>query len=81
MAKKTDKTDKTQTTTGKSPPDLLDIDALSDLLGMSTHAVYTMHHRREIPDRCIVKIGTRLRFRSDAVAAWIDSMTAGKVAA
>lgn len=64
-----------------APPQLLDATELGALLHMSRIAVYQAHERGEIPQACIVRIGRRLRFKAAAIAAWIDSMTIGKVAA
>lgn len=62
------------------PPNLLTARALALLLDTTREAVYQRVQRGDIPASCVVRLGHRLRFRTDAVTAWIDSMT-GKVAA
>lgn len=63
-----------------NPPDLIDVHGLARLLGSTPTAVYKALYRGEIPANCVVRIGRRVRFRSDSITAWLDSLT-GKAAA
>jgi excisionase family DNA binding protein len=50
-------------------PLLLQADEVAQLLRVSRKAVYTMAERGEIPG--VTKLGRRLRFRRDALEAWL----------
>ena len=41
-------------------------------MSMSDRALRCMLHRRQVPDELIVRIGRRIRFRPDALRAWIQ---------
>ena len=52
-------------------PLLLQADEVATILRVSRKAVYTMAERGEIPG--VTKLGRRLRFRRDALEAWLAS--------
>ncbi|NVB37269.1 helix-turn-helix domain-containing protein [Pseudenhygromyxa sp. WMMC2535] len=52
-------------------PLLLQADEVAQLLRVSRKAVYAMVERGEIPG--VTKLGRRLRFRRDALEAWLAS--------
>jgi excisionase family DNA binding protein len=54
-------------------PLLLQAHEVAQLIRVSRKAVYTMAERGEIPG--VTKLGRRLRFRRDAIEAWIASST------
>ena len=54
------------------PGRLLDIDALSEYLGVPVKSIYDMTYRRQIP---FIKIGQRLRFRPAEIDAWLESQS------
>ncbi len=55
---------------------LLNTKELSEWLGLSEDAIYTKKSRGKFPKGCVVKIGSRLMFRKDAILQWIDSCEA-----
>jgi excisionase family DNA binding protein len=52
-----------------SLPLLLQTEEVAQLIRVSRKAVYTMAERGETPG--ITKLGRRLRFRRDAIEAWL----------
>jgi excisionase family DNA binding protein len=52
-----------------SLPLFLRVEEVADLLRVSRKAIYAMVERNEIPG--VTKLGRRLRFRSDALEAWL----------
>jgi excisionase family DNA binding protein len=50
-------------------PLLLKVDEVAGLLRVTKRSIYTMVDRGQIPG--ITKLGGRLRFRRDAIEAWI----------
>jgi excisionase family DNA binding protein len=52
-----------------SLPLLLQAEEVAQLIRVSRKAVYTMAERGEIPG--VTKLGRRLRFRRDAIEAWL----------
>lgn len=54
-------------------PLLLNADELAAILRISRKALYAMAERGEIPG--VTKIGRRLRFRRDAIEAWLVDST------
>ena len=57
-----------------SLPLLLHVEEVADLLRLSRKAVYAMVERDEIPG--VTKLGRRLRFRRDALEAWLVDASA-----
>jgi excisionase family DNA binding protein len=51
------------------PSTLMTVGDVADLLRTTPKAVYNMRYRGEIPGA--VKIGSRLRFRREAVLEWV----------
>jgi excisionase family DNA binding protein len=51
------------------PSILMTVAEIADLLRTTPKSVYNMHHRGELPGA--VKIGSRLRFRQEAVLEWV----------
>jgi len=54
-----------------SLPLLLQAEEVAQLIRVSRKAVYTMAERGEIPG--VTKLGRRLRFRRDAIEAWLSA--------
>jgi excisionase family DNA binding protein len=54
-----------------SLPLLLQAEEVAAILRVSRKAVYTMAERGEIPG--VTKLGRRIRFRRDALEAWLAS--------
>lgn len=50
-------------------PLLLQVDEVAQLLRVTRKSIYTMVDRGEIPG--VTKLGRRLRFRRDAIEAWL----------
>ena len=50
-------------------PLLLKVDEVAELLRVTKRSIYTMVDRGQIPG--ITKVGGRLRFRRDAIEAWL----------
>lgn len=59
-----------------SPTDLLTPDQVADALGLShrTLAAWRSNRRNPLP---YVKVGSRIRYRRQDVAAWVESQTRG----
>ena len=57
-----------------SLPLLLQVEEVADLLRVSRKAIYAMVERNEIPG--VTKLGRRLRFRRDALEAWLVDASA-----
>ena len=49
-------------------PDILDVQATAQMLGISTHAVYTLFKKREIPGRKVARRGLTTR---ELVMGWL----------
>ena len=56
-----------------APDGLWTIRQASGWLSVSEHALRCMLRRNQVPPEVVVRIGRRVRFRSDAVRAWIKS--------
>lgn len=63
-----------------SPSDLLTPDQVANILGLShrTLAAWRSSHRNKLP---YVKVGSRIRYRRQDVAAWMESRRIGDDAA
>ena len=59
----------TPTRTGSDLPEFLKVDELAELLRLNRKTIYEAARRDEIPGA--VRVGQVLRFRRDAVLAWI----------
>lgn len=57
-------------------PRLLTPTQVATWLGVSKKAVYHMVTRAEIPDACVVRIGTRLRFSASSLKQWLTEKRA-----
>jgi excisionase family DNA binding protein len=53
------------------PDKLWTIKQAADWLSLTEHALRTMLRRNQIPQDATLRIGRRIRFRSDALRAWI----------
>ena len=51
-------------------PHLISAERVAAVMGVSRKDVYSMVHREEIPARCIVRLGRRLRFYADRLTSW-----------
>lgn len=77
-------TDKTAQTKPKAsgyearPLQLLTYGECAATLRLSVDALRSMVARGEVPADAIVKLGTRVRFKAPAIAAWIDSLSSRK---
>lgn len=48
---------------------------LADFLGMSLEGVRMARKRGQIPKGAVVKLGSRLRFRSTVIRDWVASLS------
>ena len=55
---------------------LWDVKQASQWLALTEHALRTMLRRNQVPPEAIVRIGRRIRFRSDVLRAWIQARPA-----
>ena len=55
-------------------PLFLQVEEVAELLRVSRKAIYAMVERNEIPG--VTKLGRRLRFRRDALEAWLIDASA-----
>ncbi len=53
------------------PDKLWTVKQAADWLSLTEHALRTMLRRNQIPLDATLRIGRRIRFRSDALRAWI----------
>lgn len=57
---------------------LLDYPRCAAMLDVSSQALRSMVRRGQVPADAIVRIGTRVRFKAAAIAAWIEALSAGQ---
>ena len=57
------------------PPQLLTYDECAATLGLTRQGLESMVKRGQVPADAIVKLGTRVRFKAAAIAAWIERLT------
>jgi excisionase family DNA binding protein len=62
------------TTLAPAQPDKLwTVRQAADWLSLTEHALRTMLRRNQLPSEAILRIGRRIRFRSNALRAWTQT--------
>ena len=60
---------------------LLDVEEMAEKIKSTVGTVYGWVSSRKIPQWCIIKTGGSLRFDSNAVSKWLDSLRAAPMPA
>lgn len=64
------------TASGDRAPQLLDAEQVAEIIGMRVEHVYALSRRGQIPH---LRFGRTLRFRAEAIDAWLRAAERGTV--